>query len=192
MRVREVGVTLEVWWSSLAAADRDLLGMLDAVERGRLEELQQPADRGRSMVGAALLRVAVARHLGVGPGQVTVDRTCEECGRQHGAPRVVTDATAPWVSVSHSGLLVAVALSTHGRVGIDVQRAADLPGPVPVRDWVRREAAFKARAGHPAGGQEPAEQSAVTVDLRPPLPGYAAALTALGQPATPHVEHTWP
>lgn len=185
-------MTVEVWWSTLAAAARDLLGMLDATERSRLEDLERPADRGRSMVGAALLRVAVARNLGVAPEQVLVDRTCGECGRPHGAPRVVATGAAPWVSVSHSGLLVAVALSPRGPVGIDVQRAADLPAAGSVRDWVRRESVSKALGGSSTGGRETGERSAVTVELTPPLPGYAAALTTIGQRASPWVEHSWP
>ena len=124
-------VAVEVWWSSLVAADRDLEGVLDPVERARLAAMERPADRGRSLVGFALLRAAVAQHLGVDPRDVVIDRTCEDCGEPHGRPRVVGPAgAAPWVSVSHSGVLVLVALTaaTGGGVGVDVQRVADLDG----------------------------------------------------------------
>lgn len=170
-------VAVEVWWSSLVAAHPDLLDVLDPVERARLEGVQREADRGRSLVGFALLRSAVGEHLGVAPGDVVVDRTCEDCGGPHGRPRMTGPLgplhVAPSVSVSHSGLLVVVALSVDAVVGVDVQRVADLaPGadPVPAAEaWVRREAVRKLGAdGRPS-----------LVPLAPPLDGYAAALAAL-------------
>jgi 4'-phosphopantetheinyl transferase len=72
------------------------------------------------------------------------------------------------VSVSHSGLLVVVALSTRGPVGVDVQRVADMEDPAAAPEWVRREALFKARSGGPAAGGSVHE-------LEAPLAGYAAA-----------------
>ena len=189
---------VEVWWSSLVAADRDLLAMLDPIERARVESLERPADRGRSMLGAALLRVAVAAHLGAGPAEVVVDRTCTGCGQPHGAPRIVGPGVpVPWVSVSHSGVLVVVALSPHGPVGVDVQRESDLPDPRAAQAWVRREAALKARTGaaarlRPATRVTAAEAEGVTTALLPPMTGYAAALTALGEPGPQHVCRHWP
>jgi 4'-phosphopantetheinyl transferase len=177
-------VTLEVWWSSLAAANRDLLGMLDAGERARVESLERPADRGRSLVSAAMLRVAVAAHVGVAPAEVVVDRTCAECGGPHGAPRIVRDGTpVPWVSVSHSGLLAVVALSSRGPVGVDVQRLSDLTGPADGLEWVTKEALFKARATpwHDDGAATlptRTEAASAVYELRPPLVGYVAAVVA--------------
>lgn len=188
----------EVWWSSLAAADRDLLAMLDDTERARVESLERAADRGRSLLGAALLRMALAARLPVGPAEVVIDRTCIECGAPHGAPRVVLAGTpAPWVSVSHSGLLVVVAVSERGPVGVDVQRESDLPGPGTGREWVRREAALKAttaarRDGHATARCTAAAVAAATADLRPPLAGYAAALAALGESDSRHSARCWP
>ncbi|MFD6139478.1 4'-phosphopantetheinyl transferase family protein [Promicromonospora sp. NPDC060271] len=178
-------MSTEVWWSSLAAADRDLLGLLDGGERARVESLDRSADRGRSMVGAALLRVAVGAHLGTAPADVVVDRTCAECGGPHGAPRIAgTGTAAPSVSVSHSGLLAVVALVPRGPVGVDVQRLADLADPADGPAWATREALFK--AGTPARGD------VAIAELRPPLPGYAAVLvTPAGPAGTPRITH-WP
>lgn len=175
----------EVWWSSLAAADRDLLGVLDVGERARVESLDRPADRGRSLISAAMLRAAVAAHLGIAPADVVVDRTCAECGGPHGAPRIVGHATAvPSVSVSHSGLLAVVALDPRGPVGVDVQRLADLDDPADGPAWATREALVK--AGTPAPGD------VVISELRPPLPGYAAVLvTPAGPASAPRITH-WP
>jgi len=191
-------VAVEVWWSSLTAASHDLLGMLDATERARLESLSRPADRGRSMLGAALLRVAVAAHLGGLPADVVVDRTCADCGGPHGAPRVRhPGAPGPWVSVSHSGLLVVVALSAQGPVGVDVQRLSDLTDPAAGGEWVRGEAMLKARTTAPDWERPGARPATVGADgnvqeLRPPLDGYAAALVALAEADAELVVRHWP
>jgi 4'-phosphopantetheinyl transferase len=179
------GVALEVWWSSLAAADRGLLGMLDAGERARVESLDRPADRGRSLISAAMLRVAVAAHLGIAPAEVVVDRTCAECGGRHGAPRIVSHGTpAPSVSVSHSGLLAVVVLAPHGPVGVDVQRIGDLADPADGRGWATREALFKAGTSAPG--------DTAVHELRPPLPGYVAVAVAPAELAgAPRITH-WP
>ena len=175
-----------VWWSSLTAAGHGLLDMLDSTERARLESLDRPADRGRSLVGAALLRVAVASHAGIAPADVVVDRTCEECGAPHGAPRILNPGmAAPWVSVSHSGLLVVVALGARGPVGVDVQRVADLEDPAAAPEWVRREALFKARAGGLADGGSVRE-------LEAPLAGYLAALALAAGDEQDVMIRNWP
>jgi len=186
-----------VWWSSLVAADHDLLAVLDETERARVESLERPADRGRSLVGAALLRAAAAAHLGVQPGQLVVDRECHQCGKPHGAPRIIGPGTdVPWMSVSHSGLLVVVALSPHGPVGVDVQRVSDLPDPRAAQNWVRQEAALKAHSGalDPVRPVTPPAASGdeVTIELLPPMAGYAAALTALGQVERQPACRHWP
>lgn len=171
-------MAVRVWWSTLTAADHGLLDLLDDTERTRVAMLDRPADRGRSLLAAALLRVAVADHLGAPPTEVVVDRSCADCGRPHGAPRILGPGpTRPWVSVSHSGVLVVVAVSSDGPVGVDVQREADLEHPAAAREWVCREAVFKA-AGRAAqqDGPDPADPPAVCHELRPPLPGYAAAI----------------
>lgn len=192
-------VQVEVWWSTLVAAERDLLALLDATERARVESLERPADQGRSMVAAALLRVAVGERLGVPPREVVIDRTCAECGEPHGRPRVLgPGGDLPEVSVSHSGVLVVVALSDGdpsdgGPVGVDVQRVADLAGlaglaegdtvepagdeRVPsdeerARSWVRHEAVLKV-------GADPSRPAPAVRLIPTPLDGYVAALATL-------------
>lgn len=171
-------MAVRVWWSTLTAAEHGLLDLLDEVERTRVAALDRPADRGRSLLAAALLRVAVADQLGVGPTEVLVDRRCDDCGGPHGAPRILGPGTArPWVSVAHSGLLVAVAVSPDVPVGVDVQREADLEDPAQVREWVCREAVFKAvgRAAQQDGGAG-SDPRVTCQALHAPLPGYAAAI----------------
>ncbi|WP_210417094.1 4'-phosphopantetheinyl transferase superfamily protein [Citricoccus sp. SGAir0253] len=166
-------MTVEIRWALLTAAHAGLLPVLSPLERRRIESLDRPADRARSLVAAALLRVAVAEHLGQSPAEVAVDRTCPECGRPHGAPRILgagPTPPVPHVSVSHSGLLVVVALDPGSPVGVDVQRAADLEDPAGAAAWARSEALFKARATGYAADRVSVRH------LEAPLDGYAAAL----------------
>lgn len=171
-------VAVEVWWSSLVAADRALMAGLDRVERDRLAATERPADQGRSLVGFALLRSVVAGHLGVTAADVVIDRTCQDCGKPHGRPRVVGPGDAsPWVSVSHSGVLVVVALCATTDVGVDVQRVADLGAAHPdgwaaAERWTRGEAVGK--LGPRAAG-EPVHVAA----LQTPAAGYTAALAVV-------------
>lgn len=179
-------MALEVWWSSLTAAGRELLAFLDATERTRVESLDNPADQGRSLLGAALLRVAVGSNLDVKPDEVEVDRTCTECGGPHGAPRITgPGSSGPWVSVSHSGLLVVVAVNPGGPVGVDVQRVSDFVDPAAGPDWVRREALLKARTIAP-------DADLTVRELPVPLSGHVAALATPADASASYVVRHWP
>ncbi|WP_092613499.1 4'-phosphopantetheinyl transferase family protein [Raineyella antarctica] len=167
-----------------------------------MASLLRPADQGRSLLGAALLRLAVADHLGVEPTEVVVDRTCGRCGGQHGAPRILgPGSSCPWVSVSHSGLLVVVAVAPDGPVGVDVQRLSELSDPDGGQDWACREALVKAGGSGAAGwtGAEstaddpgPVEPTGDCRELRPPLPGYVAVLATPGRAGVEPVVRHWP
>jgi 4'-phosphopantetheinyl transferase len=75
----------------------------------------------------------LAARLGVPPDQVKLDRTCPDCDRPHGRPRLVSDsgwgATAGGgigpgqlaFSISHSGEFVGAAFATAPAVGLDVE-----------------------------------------------------------------------
>jgi 4'-phosphopantetheinyl transferase len=95
------------------------LALLDDQERARAQRYRLAADRDRFRLGAVLLRAAAARHLDVAPADVAVDRTCGRCGAQHGRPQL--PGTGLNASVSHSGEVVAVALTWCGPVGVDVE-----------------------------------------------------------------------
>jgi 4'-phosphopantetheinyl transferase len=72
-----------------------------------------------------MLRHALGRHLGVPPDRVPLDRTCPDCGRPHGRPRLAGAAGGPELSVSHSGRWVAVAAHLGGPVGVDVEQVKE-------------------------------------------------------------------
>jgi 4'-phosphopantetheinyl transferase len=134
-----------VFTVGLTAADVGLLHLLDDRERERVGRCAGEADRGRMLLGAALLRAAAGALLGVPAGALPVDRTCDGCGDWHGRPTI--PGTDLDVSVSHSGNVVAVAtLRGGGRVGVDVERACDRP-MAEVVAWTITEARFKAGGG---------------------------------------------
>lgn len=112
----------EVWVAELSQRRPAHDAMLDDVERERAEAFLRPDDRKRFVVGVALLKLAVAHRTGRPASSVHVDRRCHLCGGPHGRPRVLgTDAH---VSVSHSGSLVAVALTNARPVGVDIEHRA--------------------------------------------------------------------
>jgi 4'-phosphopantetheinyl transferase len=160
----------QIWWARPDQVPDDLmLTTVPEAEQRRAGRYRQRTDRLRSLTGAWLLRTAVAAQTGERPGDVLLDRTCSDCGQQHGRPRLPSGVGIE-VSVSHAGERVAVALTRLGEVGVDVEYAppvghfdqdlaentlsakelaslSDDPGADFLRLWVRKEALLKA-TGH--------------------------------------------
>jgi 4'-phosphopantetheinyl transferase len=148
----------DVWWADMAWARPDHLALLDPAEQGRHEALRRPADRDRFTVAAALLRLVGARATGLAPRAVPVDRSCAQCGKPHGKPRI--QGYDLHVSISHSGGRVAVAAGP-APLGVDVEEVREMdianlagltlgpgesaagPGDFFVY-WTRKESAVKA------------------------------------------------
>src|SRR5205085_8146455 len=130
-------------------------------ERARMGGYRRREDRERFLVGCALAKAVVGRATATEPAEVRFDRTCPDCGKPHGKPRLAEAGVE--FSVSHSADLVGVALSTVGPVGLDVEgvaraelmatalapgeadavRAADDPTRAFLVCWTRKEAAAK-------------------------------------------------
>ena len=157
--------SVDVWVATLDQADLTLCAWLDERERERFHRYQADADRARFLLGATLVRSAVGRALGVGPGEVGVDRTCPTCGGWHGRPSVPESPVT--LSVSHGGLLVALALSLGGPVGVDVERVGSRDEQA-TRSWTHAEARFKAGSG----------ADLAVRDLPAPVRGHLLALAA--------------
>jgi 4'-phosphopantetheinyl transferase len=152
-------VTVEVW-SGLPSSERGWhQELLDAPERERRSALRRAEDRARFTVATALLKLATGSRLGIPASEVTIDRTCADCGRPHGRPRLPGCELA--TSISHSGDRVLVALTGGPAVGVDVEQIkpvdlAALAGQVLADDepvpslpgffgyWTRKEAVVKA------------------------------------------------
>jgi 4'-phosphopantetheinyl transferase len=169
------------------------LTLLSDPELVRARQYRLAADSDRSLLGAVLLRMAAARHLGIRPDQVAVDRTCGRCGAQHGRPQLPGNGLQ--ASVSHSGEIVAVAITSAGPVGVDVEavRSIDFaamtervctPGERShvhaaadfFTFWTRKEAVLKATG---EGLHRP------MTDLEVAPPGSAPVLLRLGDGAPP-------
>lgn len=180
-----------VWWADpRQEAIDELTSVLDERELERASRFHREQDRRRFLTGAWLLRRVVALELGMTPRDVPVERRCPDCSKPHGKPKIGGTSPSLHVSVSHSGNRVAVAVTTAGPLGVDVQ---ELPsGPVeefaqcalspgetaalyalPERQrhaafttlWVRKEAVLKA-TGH--GLRIPPDQVEVSAPGLPP------------------------
>jgi 4'-phosphopantetheinyl transferase len=114
--------TCEVWWASTAWMRPWHAEVLSDGERARRGGLWDPGQRAQYTVAAALLRLVAAPLTARAAASVVVDRSCPSCGRHHGRPRL--PGTGLHVSISHSGAMVAVAVSRAGEVGVDVQQIA--------------------------------------------------------------------
>jgi 4'-phosphopantetheinyl transferase len=115
-----VAPEVDVWWATLAQYRPDQLDLLGEVERQRRERFRREEDRIRFTVGVAVLRRAVAGTLGVPVADVAIDRTCPTCDEPHGRPRLPSGELH--LSVSHSGVWVAVAVTAAAPVGVDVEQ----------------------------------------------------------------------
>ncbi len=138
----------------------------------RASSYTSPADQGRSLLAAALLRAVTARALNRDPMSIQVDRECQDCGQPHGKP--IIDGIH--VSVSHAGLLIVVAAGPVP-VGVDVERIADLTRSGyegGVEQWCAAEA--RTKLGH--SGTVTCQQ------VETPIAGYGACVAvARSRPA---------
>jgi 4'-phosphopantetheinyl transferase len=154
-----------VWWAARNDARPALTAILDPVEQARRGRYLREADRDRFTLGVAITRLVVGARLGLLPEQVPLTRACADCDEPHGPPVVAgapqPDMPASHLSVSHSGDLVAVAVSPYGPVGVDVEEDSGRIGDDIARHllapgeaaggssgllayWTRKEALLKA------------------------------------------------
>ncbi|NJC11470.1 4'-phosphopantetheinyl transferase [Micromonospora profundi] len=138
-------VDCRVWWIDPAHAPRWCEELLSEPERARAESIHRRAARRRFTTATALLKVAVAVTSGGSPGGVEIRRACPDCRRLHGRP--VLAGGAPYVSLSHSGDRVAVALCADAPVGVDVEQVdagIDVDAMVPFVLGASEQPAFRA------------------------------------------------
>jgi 4'-phosphopantetheinyl transferase len=110
----------ETWLVRLSqepVADLRLLSLLSPDERGRYERFHRRDDQRRFVLGRGLLRLRLGEKLGVAPETVVF------AYGPLGKPTLSRNKEAPAVhfNVSHSGDLVALAFSSRGPIGIDVE-----------------------------------------------------------------------
>lgn len=112
---REIAVALMHTgdWSAWLA---DALEMLSGSEAQRVQRKRIPADRDALALAYALHRLLLGEMLGLDPSDVPLGRD------QRGCPRVA--ARIAYTSLSHADGLIAVAMTTSGPVGVDIEPAA--------------------------------------------------------------------
>ncbi|HTP52950.1 MAG TPA: 4'-phosphopantetheinyl transferase superfamily protein [Anaeromyxobacteraceae bacterium] len=106
----------DLWRIELSLPDGDLAGRMECLverERQRALRLERPDARRRFVAARAGLRHVLARHRRVPP--VSVDLV----DGINGKPEV---RGGPHFSLSHSGELALCAVSSSGRVGVDLER----------------------------------------------------------------------
>ena len=165
---RAMASTLVEVWTSVVPHRQQAWEALSASELARLQALRLPMDRQRFVTGCLLLRTALSRKLEMPAAVVPIDRTCPDCGGQHGKPTI--PGTSLEVSISHSGIIVMVGVSEGLPVGVDIEqtirfremtkhanrvlsdreqavmnrKAARAHPAFIARNWVRKEAITKA------------------------------------------------
>lgn len=108
---------VHVWFHDVEpdpAALADLSRILTSAELVRARRYHFEADRRRSIVARAALRLHLSRYCGTEPGAILV---VAEAGAKPEAPR-----TGVRFNVSHSGDLVGLAFSSAAPVGFDIER----------------------------------------------------------------------
>ena len=163
-----IDATVDVWvrqttsTAGLTSESGPTSAGLDSDERERWLRLTDRRDAAAYLLLHALARREIGRILGRPPESLRFDRRCPDCGRQHGAPRLLDDPGLH-LSLSRTRAVVALALSRHGPVGVDVEPVDAVrfagygdvalhPSERPrgtreltdIRTWVRKEAALKA------------------------------------------------
>lgn len=169
--------TIEVWMIDLdrpLSSGINLDEILSVEERKRAERYLIPSDSSRFRLCRAMLRLGLAWYLEEAPGQIALTTN------PHGKP-CIAEGSALHFNVSHSGGLGAIAFTTVGEVGIDVEAmqrniealeiatahftsdeaamvaAAQAPreqARVFLRLWTRKEAVLKAAGYGLLGGLE--------------------------------------
>jgi len=125
---------VELWSTDVARLTvgrvAELERRLDAEEREQARSLRHPDAREAFVVGRGLLRVLLARRLGVTAEEVGLVR--EPLGRLRlSTPTVGEDVR---FSVSRSGRMVLHAFASQRNVGVDVERIRERPGLLQVAD----------------------------------------------------------
>jgi 4'-phosphopantetheinyl transferase len=125
---------VQVWWARRDGPGRTRTDLLQARERQRRDDFRMPADQDRYTTGVAIGRIALGALTGTEPAALVLDRSCPDCDRWHGRPRLPGSPLR--ISVSHSGEWVVVALATGLELGADVERLATRVQPLQLAETV--------------------------------------------------------
>jgi len=115
------GSRIDVWRASLDRPGwqvRRLMCLLSDAERSRAGQFYFARDRHRFIVGRGVLRIILGRYLATSP--VHLDFRYGPTGK----PALFASPAGPTIefNLSHSGGLILCAVTSHGKIGIDVER----------------------------------------------------------------------
>ena len=116
----------EIWIASISEFTEHqaaLDGVLTPDERAHVHQIR--GGRATARLSRGLLRLILARYLNLPPAEIEIDRSCPDCGRSHGRPRLwrrpETAIEAIEFSVTHGGDLLVLAFASNAPVGVDVE-----------------------------------------------------------------------
>jgi 4'-phosphopantetheinyl transferase len=110
----------QVWWARREDAGPQHDALLGEAALRRRARLVWAADQQRFTAAWAVARLVLGAHAGIPPVRLEIDRTCPDCGAQHGKPWLPAVPEVAF-SISHSGSCVAVAVLRDHPVGVDVE-----------------------------------------------------------------------
>lgn len=125
MRAPQTGAVVR--WVSWSLYHPSFFQLLDEVEWSRAQRYARESDRRRFVLGVVVTKRLVAERYGIPTAAVKITRSCPDCDRQHGRPRLQRFPGA--VSVTHTDGWTGVALHRTRAVGLDIEarHAWDLP-----------------------------------------------------------------
>jgi 4'-phosphopantetheinyl transferase len=108
---------VQLWHARTGSIGDELAALLNNAERSRAERFVFAANRNEFVLGRAMLRLVLARHLDVSPRAIAF-----RLG-PFGKPELAGEPSRPpvYFNVSHSAGLVVAAFSLMGEVGVDVE-----------------------------------------------------------------------
>ena len=116
----------EIWIASISEfTDHQaaLDGLLTPDEGAHVHRVH--GGQATARLSRGLLRLVLARYLNFAPAEIEIDRSCPDCGRSHGKPRLARRPDmaiqALEFSVSHGGDLLVLAFAGNAPVGVDVE-----------------------------------------------------------------------
>lgn len=95
----------------------EALGWLSASEREQATSFSREASRNRYLQVRAMVRYCLAQHAHCTPQQLVIERS------EAGKPKLVAPCPL-FFSISHSGNQLAIAITTAGEIGIDLEKVA--------------------------------------------------------------------
>ncbi|MDQ0176610.1 4'-phosphopantetheinyl transferase family protein [Bacillus chungangensis] len=115
--------TCHIWYADVTDEHDLFRHLISSEENERYVSFRRSKDRDRALVSYSLVRLVLAHYTDLQPYELNIIRTCPQCGKSHGKPRLVMHPDDHLqFNVSHSGNIVIMAVTVENPVGIDVEQ----------------------------------------------------------------------